>query len=251
MKLNQQDMERYARQIALPEIGVAGQKKLLGARVLVVGVGGLGSPAAYYLAAAGVGTLGLMDHDRVDISNLQRQILHGAKDVGRLKTESAAEKLRLQNPAVKLVLHAEKLTVKNGAGMVKQYDFVVDACDTLESKSVMAGCCHAARTAYSYAAISAYCAQVMTVIPGQTACYRCAFPSPVTAPKGPVQGPLGVVPGIAGTLQAAEAIKHLLSLGRPLVNEMIVFDVTDMTFQRLRVAQNKDCPLCGKRAKKV
>ena len=244
MSLNAQERERYARHLSLPEIGEAGQEKLKQSRVLIIGTGGLGSPAAYYLAAAGVGTLGLMDCDVVEMSNLQRQILHFTADLGRKKTSSAEEKLKALNPDIRIKTYPIRLTSKNAQSILCDFDFVIDATDNFSSKLVIANACHTAKKPYSHAGVSRFFGQTMTVIPGQTACYRCVFESPPKDPKIP-QGPLGAVPGVIGAIQAIEAIKYLLNLGDLLTNRLLTFDALTMRFREVPVKHNSHCKLCG------
>jgi len=244
MPLNAQQQERYARHLALPEIGEAGQEKLGKSRVLIIGTGGLGSPAAYYLAAAGIGTLGLMDSDVVELSNLQRQLLHFTPDVGRPKTESAGEKLRALNPDIHILAYPSRLTSENAPDILRDWDFIIDATDNFPSKILIADACHAAKKPYSHAGILRFFGQTMTVIPGKTACYRCVFDSPPEDPKTP-QGPLGAVPGVIGAIQATEAIKYMLQLGDLLFNRLLTFDALKMKFREVPVKRNPDCRLCA------
>lgn len=241
------EQARYARQLALPEIGPAGQARLGAGRVLVVGVGGLGSPAAYYLVAAGVGTVGLLDPDRVEPSNLQRQILHVTADVGRLKIESAAARLAALNPHVRLRPEARRLDAAGAPDLLRDYDFILDATDNFASKFAIADACHRAGKPYSHAGILRFMGQTLTVHPGRTACYRCVFEAPPAEASGAPQGPLGVVPGVIGAIQATEAIKHLLGVGAPLTDALLTYDALTMTFRRIPVRRRPDCPLCGGR----
>jgi len=245
MELNAMQRERYARHLSLPEIGEKGQKKLRKSRVLIIGTGGLGSPAAYYLAAAGISTLGLLDSDVVELSNLQRQIIHFTADLGRRKTLSAEEKLKALNPDVRIKTYSLRLTSKNAQAILRDFDFVIDATDNFSSKLVIANACHAAKKPYSHAGILRFFGQTMTVIPGQTACYRCVFESPPKDPSVP-QGPLGAVPGIIGSIQAVEAIKYLLHLGDLLTNRLLTVDALTMRFREVPVKQNPHCKLCGR-----
>jgi molybdopterin/thiamine biosynthesis adenylyltransferase len=247
MRLSEEQKQRYARHLSLPEIGEAGQKKLLVGRVLVVGAGGLGSPAAFYLAAAGVGSIGLMDADVVDLSNLQRQILHFTADVDRPKVESACDKLQALNPDSCICLYSHRLTAKNAAEILKDYDFIIDATDNFDSKFMIADVCHAAKKPYSHAGIMRFYGQTMTVHPGKTACYRCVFHEQPPASGDAPQGPLGAVPGVIGSIQATEAVKFLLGIGTPLVNALLVYDALEMSFRRIAVKRAKACPLCGKK----
>ncbi|MDD5483532.1 MAG: HesA/MoeB/ThiF family protein [Kiritimatiellae bacterium] len=246
LSLNVQERERYARHLSLPGIGADGQKKLAESRVLIVGAGGLGSPAALYLAAAGVFTIGLMDADTVEPSNLQRQILHFTDDIGRLKTESAAEKLHALNSDVRVRTYPFRLTGKNARSILGNFDFVIDATDNFPSKIMIANACHAAKKPYSHAGVAQYSGQTMTVLPGQTACYRCVFDSPPKDPRKP-QGPLGAVPGVIGAIQAAEAIKYLLDIGDLLTNRLLTFDALKMKFREVPLKRNPCCKLCASR----
>jgi molybdopterin/thiamine biosynthesis adenylyltransferase len=245
MRLTMAQRERYARQLALPEIGPDGQSRLAEGRVLVVGAGGLGSPVLFYLAAAGVGTLGIMDGDCVEASNLQRQILHATGDLGQSKAISAAETLRALNPDVDVRPMTARLTRENGAAMLAGFDFVIDATDNFESKFLIADLCHAANLPYSHAGIARFCGQTLTVLPGRSACYRCVFEAPPTVVSGPPQGPLGVVPGVIGSIQATEAIKYLLHAGALLTDRVFVYDSWQMTARCVRVTRRPDCALCG------
>ncbi|MFZ4396979.1 MAG: HesA/MoeB/ThiF family protein [Kiritimatiellia bacterium] len=245
MSLSADERERYARHLALPEIVEQGQERLRDGSVLVVGAGGLGSPAALYLAAAGVGTLGIADADVVEISNLQRQLLHHTPDVGRPKVASAVEKLQALNPHVTVRAHCERLTSANAERILADYSFVVDATDNFASKFLIADACHRAQKPYSHAGILRFLGQTMTVLPGVTACYRCVFDSPPDESSGVrPQGPLGVVPGVIGAIQATEVIKYLLGIGDPLTNTLLVYKALEMTFRRVPVKRNPECPLC-------
>ncbi len=245
MMLTREQRRRFERQVTLPEIGVRGQRRLLAGRVLVVGAGGLGSPAALYLAAAGVGTLGLVDHDVVELANLQRQVLHATADIGRLKTDSAAEKLRALQPAVKIHAIPARLTARNAPAIFRHFDFIIDAVDNARTKWLIAKVCRRLGKPCSYGGIDRYRGQTLTVHPGRSACLRCVFPALSPAAGGRDRGPLGVVPGVIGTIQAAEAIKHLLKLGAPLTNRLLMFDCLDMSFRCVPVRRNPACPWCG------
>jgi len=241
---DKEQSSRYARQLALPEIGAAGQKRLSAGRVLLIGVGGLGSPAGYYLAAAGIGTLGLADGDTLELSNLQRQIAHTTADLGRPKVESAARAFAALNPEVRINAHRLRLTAENAPGLFKEYDFVIDATDNFESKFMIAGLCHAAGKPYAHGGILKFIGQALTVIPGQTACLRCVFEELPPVNKGAPQGPLGVVPGVIGTIQATEAIKYLLGLGELLTDRLLTYDALRLAFRAVRINRNPACPLC-------
>lgn len=242
-ELSTEERERYARQLVLPEIGETGQLRLRAASVLVVGCGGLGSPAATYLASAGVGTLGLMDNDRVGLSNLQRQFLHGTSDVGRPKVESAAARLHELNPHTHLRTFAQRLGREN-SDLLAPFDFVVDATDNFASKFFIADACHAASKPYCHGGIRAFFGQVMTVLPGRSTCYRCIFERPPPASTEPVAGPLGAVSGVIGAIQAAEAIRFVLNKGKLLVDRLLTFNAATMDFRIIPVRRNRTCPLC-------
>jgi molybdopterin/thiamine biosynthesis adenylyltransferase len=248
MHLTETQIDRYSRHIMLPGVGGAGQERLLAGRVLVVGMGGLGSPAGLYLAAAGVGTIGIIDGDVVDVSNLQRQIAHATADIGRAKVESAAVKLRAINPDVTVRTYPVRLSASNAAGILDEYDFAIDATDSLASKFLVADACHFARRPYSHAGVLHFSGQTLTVRPGETACYRCLFDTPPPAGAAPScsqSGVLGVVPGILGVLQATEAIKFLLGLGELLTDRLLIYDALQAGFRTTPVRRNPECRLCG------
>jgi molybdopterin/thiamine biosynthesis adenylyltransferase len=239
------DPARYARHLALPEIGEAGQRRLAGSSVLVVGAGGLGSPTALYLAAAGVGTMGIVDHDTVDLSNLQRQILHTTASVGQEKVGSAVIRLHALDPGIRIETYPFRLTGGNARQILLDYDFVIDATDNFDSKFLIAKACHDAGKLYSHAGIREFHGQTMTVRPAETACYRCIFHED-GAPSGNIpRGPVGALPGIIGSIQAMEAIKVLLSIGTPLYNSLLTCDCLSMEFRKIPVTQDPECPFCG------
>lgn len=248
MSFTEEQIERYSRHIILPEVGGAGQQKLLNGRVLIVGAGGLGSPAALYLAAGGVGTIGIVDGDDVDLSNLQRQVIHSTSDIGQPKVYSAAAKMRAINPDVQVRTYHLRLTAENALEIVSGYDFVIDGTDNFASKFLIADACHFAGKPYSHAGILRFDGQLMTVIPGETACYRCVFhepPPPGIVPSCSQAGVLGVLAGVIGTLQATEAVKFLLGKGEMLTNSLLVYDGLAMTFRKLKLLRNPNCPICG------
>lgn len=248
MNLTETQIERYSRHLILSEVGGKGQEKLLAGKVLLVGAGGLGCPAGLYLAAAGVGTLGLMDADVVDLSNLQRQVAHATPDIGRPKVESAAEKFRAINPDVNVRTYRERLTAANAPAILGDYDFIIDGTDNFASKFLVADACHFAGKPYSHAGILRFDGQAMTVLPRQTACYRCVFTAPPPAgavPSCSTAGVLGVLAGVIGTLQAAEAIKFLLGKGELLTNRILVYNALRTTFRTVSVRKNPKCSLCG------
>lgn len=248
MPLTNDQRERYTRHLALAEVGEGGQERLGRSSVLVVGAGGLGSPVALYLTAVGVGTLGVMDNDRVQLSNLQRQILHGTAELGGRKTESARATLQNLNPDLCLEVFDIRLEPGNAGGIVEGFDFVVDATDNFESRFVLAEACHLVGTAYSHAGVMGMQGQALTVLPSVTACYRCVFPeSPDEEDLASCQtvGLLGTLPGILGTIQATEAVKYLLGIGELLTNRLLTVDARRFGFRTVPVRRNANCPLCS------
>jgi len=239
--------KRYHRNIQVPCIGVEGQKKLLSSSVLVVGAGGLGSPAAYYLVAAGIGRLGIADGDVVDLSNLQRQILHFTSDLGRPKVESAADKLSALNPDCKVVQHPFTVTAENAAQVVAQYDLVVDATDNFAARFVLNKACLEQRRPFVHAAVLSMAGRIMTILPYEGPCLRCVFREPpsLSAKTTFDLGVLGTIPAMAACLQATEAIKYLLGQGELLVNRMLIFDALAMNFTTAEVKRDPNCPDCG------
>jgi molybdopterin/thiamine biosynthesis adenylyltransferase len=248
MALTEEQIQRYSRNIILEQIGGAGQEKLLASKVLIVGAGGLGSPAALYLAAAGVGTIGLLDGDQVDLTNLQRQILHHTKDVGRRKVASAKSRIRAVNPDATVRTYDIWARADNIRDIVKGYDFVIDGADNFPAKFLINDACYFERIAFSHAGILQLEGQLMTVIPGKTACYRCVFPGPppanTVAPCGQT-GVLGVVPGVVGSLQATEAMKYLLGMGELLTDSLLTYSALTMDFRKVPAGRRAECPLCG------
>ncbi|MDO8682198.1 MAG: molybdopterin-synthase adenylyltransferase MoeB [Armatimonadota bacterium] len=248
MSLGIEDIERYSRQILLQQVGGKGQEKLLASRVLIVGAGGLGAPASMYLAAAGVGTIGLIDGDNVDLSNLQRQIVHFTDDLGSPKVDSAAEKLTAINPAVQVETYHERATAGNIMDIVRQYDFVLDGTDNFPAKFLINDACYFAGIPFSHAGILRFDGQLFTTVPGQSACYRCVFggpPPPGAVPSCSQAGVLGAMAGVIGCLQATEALKFLLGVGDLLTDRILVFDALKMSFREVKVKRNPRCPLCG------
>ena len=248
MNFTDDQITRYSRHILLPEVGGKGQKKIAQARILIVGVGGLGSPAALYLAAAGVGTLGLIDSDVVDLSNLQRQIIHHTSDVGRPKVISAKEKIETLNPDVTVVLHEDRFMARNALELVRGYSVVIDGVDNFPAKFLINDACYFAGKPLVHGGILRFDGRVSTIIPKQSACYRCVFKQP--PPPGLVAscqeaGVLGVLAGVIGTIQATEALKLILGIGRLLTDRMLDFDARRMVFREIPVKRNPQCPLCG------
>jgi molybdopterin/thiamine biosynthesis adenylyltransferase len=247
--LTEEEIRRYSRQIVLKDVGGKGQKKLKDSSVLIVGAGGLGCPAAFYLAASGIGRIGILDFDTVDLSNLQRQILHFTTDIGHSKTASAAEKLRSLNPLITVEAIDAKLEPKNARSVVKQYDFIIDGSDNFATKYIINDACIAEEKTFTIAGILKFNGQILTVIPKQTACYRCIFPSPPPlgfVPSCSQAGVFGVIPGIVGSIQAGEAIKYLLGLGRLITNGPLFIDIGNLDFQTVTILRDENCRACGK-----
>lgn len=239
---------RYARQVLIPEVGVEGQRRLAAARVLLIGAGGLGSPAALYLAAAGVGTIGVVDDDVVAESNLQRQVLHATPDVGRRKVDSAADALRALNPAVRVIGHAERLDAGSAERLIGGYAVVVDGSDNLATRYALNDAAVRARIPVVHGSVYRWEGTVTTFVPFAGPCYRCLHPvepPEELAPDCETVGVVGVLPGIVGTLQAAEALKLILGAGQTLVGRLLTIDVRDMRFEELRVPRDPSCPACG------
>jgi molybdopterin/thiamine biosynthesis adenylyltransferase len=249
MEFTDEQVTRYSRHILLPEVGGKGQKKIAQSSILIVGAGGLGSPVGLYLAAAGVGTIGLIDHDVVDLSNLQRQIFHYTPDVGRSKLESAREKIEGLNPDVRVVLHDDRFSAKNALEIIKDYAVVIDGVDNFPTKFLINDACFFGGKPLVHGGILRFDGRVFTIIPNQSACYRCVFKEP--PPPGLVAscqeaGVLGVLAGIIGTIQATEALKLVLGIGRPLTDRMLDFDLRKTAFREIRIRRNPNCALCGR-----
>lgn len=241
------DPARYARHLALTEVGPEGQQRLAEGSVLVVGAGGLGSPAALYLAAAGVGTIGLVDHDRVELSNLQRQVLFGTDEIGRGKAVTAQSRLAALNPSVRVDAHEEKLVAGNVERIFGDYDVVIDGTDRLATRYLINDACVLMGKPLVSAAIHRFEGQAMTYLPGRSPCYRCLYPeSPEDlVPNCATAGVLGVLPGVMGSLQATEAIKVLLGIGNTLAGRLLVYDALSLTFDEFRFKRRPDCAVCG------
>jgi len=241
-------LDRYSRHIILQEVGVEGQEKILQAKVLIIGVGGLGSPAALYLAAAGIGTIGIVDYDEVEISNLQRQIAHFTKDINIAKVDSAAEKMRAINPDILVRTHRANLCAANIREIIGEYDFIIDGSDNFPTKFLINDACIFANIPFSHGGILSFEGQTMTVLPGRSACYRCAFPKPPpinVVPTCSQVGVLGAIAGMLGTIQAAEALKYVLGIGEPLADALLTFDAKTMDFHKIRLKKQINCPVCG------
>ncbi|MBZ4686989.1 MAG: sulfur-carrier protein adenylyltransferase/sulfurtransferase [Clostridia bacterium] len=248
MANNISSLERYRRQVIIPEVGKAGQQKLLDAKVLVVGAGGLGSPVLYYLAAAGIGTLGIVDSDSVDITNLQRQILHRTDDLGREKVVSAKEKLNSLNPDVKIITYNLRLDRYNAKEIIGEYDIIVTAVDNFQTRYILNDACIELNKPLVEGGIRGFDGTLITIIPGKGPCYRCIFPHNVDLEKGEL-GVMGAAPGIIGSLQALEVIKLVLGIGKPLSGRMLFFDGLEGNFSEIEISRNEECPVCGKKDK--
>ncbi|HEY2388944.1 MAG TPA: molybdopterin-synthase adenylyltransferase MoeB [Candidatus Binatia bacterium] len=243
-----EQLTRYSRHFLLPEVGEAGQAKLLDAKVLLLGAGGLGSPTALYLAAAGVGTLGLVDHDVVDLSNLQRQILHTNDRIGMAKVESARIAINALNPDVRVVAHQERLSSENVMQIFKDYDIIVDGCDNFPTRYLVNDACVMLGKPNVHGSIFQFEGMASVFAPGRGPCYRCLFPEPPppgAAPSCAEAGVLGVLPGLVGCVQALETIKLILGAGRPLIGRMVHFDTLSMEVRVNRLRRDPECPMCG------
>jgi adenylyltransferase/sulfurtransferase len=247
-ELTTDDLSRYARHLILPEVGMEGQRKLKAARVLCVGTGGLGSPLALYLAATGIGTLGLVDFDVVDASNLQRQIIHSTKDIGRKKLDSAAEKLLALNPSLNVVKHETMLSSANALEILKDYDVVADGTDNFPTRYLVNDTCVLLGKPNAYGSIFRFEGQASVFATKEGPCYRCLYPEP--PPPGLVPscaegGVLGILPGLVGVIQATEVIKLILGKGSPLIGRLLLVDALSMRFRELKLRKNHECPVCG------
>jgi adenylyltransferase/sulfurtransferase len=247
-ELSNEEIARYSRHLLLPEVGVEGQKKLKAAKVLCVGTGGLGSPLALYLAAAGVGTIGLVDFDVVDSSNLQRQIIHSTASIGRPKIDSAEERLKGLNPFIEVVKFETMLTSANALEILRQFDVVADGTDNFQTRYLVNDACVLAGKPNAYGSIFRFEGQASVFATKDGPCYRCLYPEP--PPPGLVPscaegGVLGILPGLVGVIQATEAIKLILGIGEPLIGRLLLVDALNMSFRQLKLRKNPDCPVCG------
>ena len=248
MAFTNEQLERYSRHIILREIGVKGQKKLLNARVLIIGAGGLGAPAALYLAAAGVGTIGIADADVVDLSNLQRQVIHATSDIGKPKVASAKESMLAINPDITVNTYQEFIYSGNIADIVSDYDFILDGTDNFPVKFLINDACVLAGKPFCHAGIIRFNGQIMTYVPGEGPCYRCVFKNP--PPKDAVPtckqaGVIGAMAGVIGCLQAMEAIKYITGAGELLTGRLLTYDALKMSFRTIRVPQDCSCAVCS------
>ncbi|MCJ7746806.1 MAG: HesA/MoeB/ThiF family protein [Desulfobacterales bacterium] len=245
--LTPSERERYDRQIMIGEIGQEGQEKLKRSRVVIAGAGGLGSPIAIYLTAAGIGMIRMIDHDRVTLSNLNRQILHWEEDIGRKKVDSARTKLRSLNSAVEIEAIAETVTEGNVSQLVEGFDVIVDAMDNLPTRYILNRCAIQKNIPFFHGAVNGFEGRVMTIIPGETACLRCMYRGPVPQEKFPV---IGVAPAVIGIIQATEVIKHLVGIGKLLTNRLLIYDGLKVTFSEFTVDKNPNCDHCGSLVRK-
>lgn len=239
---------RYSRHITLEEVGSVGQERLLAGKVLVIGAGGLGSPVLLYLAAAGVGVIGIADPDRVELSNLQRQIAHQTRDLNRAKVLSAQEKMMAMNPDIRVHTYEIRLAAANIGEIIAGYDFVVDATDNFAAKFLINDACVLAGKPFSHGGVLRFAGQTMTILPGAAPCYRCIFPEPPPADlllPCSRDGVLGVVPGVIGVIQASEALKYLLGKGDLLTGRLLTWNALTMKFREISVRKNAACPVCG------
>ena len=249
MAFTNEQLERYSRHIILKEVGAKGQKKLLNSSVLIIGAGGLGAPAALYLAAAGVGTIGIADADEVDLSNLQRQVIHATKDIGKSKVISAKESMEAINPDVTVKTYHTFVDSENIMDLIKDYDFIIDGTDNFPAKFLINDACVMAKKPFSHAGIIRFKGQLMTYVPGEGPCYRCIFKDP--PPKDAVPtckqaGVIGAMGGVIGSLQAMEAIKYILGVGDLLTGSLLTYDALTMEFRKIKLPKHvKNCPVCG------
>lgn len=249
MALTEEQLERYSRHLILRGVGVAGQKKLLESKVLVIGAGGLGSPAIMYLAASGVGTIGIADGDEVDLSNLQRQIIHRNEAIGMPKAESAARRVREINPDVQVLIYPERVNPKNIGKLIESYDFIIDGVDNFATKFLINDACVIAKKPFCHAGIREFYGQVLTYVPGEGPCYRCIFeeiPQDGDVDSCSTAGVIGSIPGIIGSLQALEAQKYLTGAGELLTGKILTFDGLAMKFRTVEIPhKSKSCRVCG------
>lgn len=248
LTLSQPEVARYSRHLIMPEVGLEGQKRLKAASVLLIGAGGLGSPLALYLAAAGVGRLGLVDFDVVDFSNLQRQVIHHTADVGRPKLQSARERIAAINPEVQVDLYETRLTSANALSIFEPYDIIIDGTDNFPTRYLVNDACVLLKKPNVYGSIFRFDGQASVFSPGHGPCYRCLYPEP--PPPGEVPscaegGVLGILPGLVGCIQATEAVKLILGKGSPLIGRLLLYDALEMSFREFRIRRNPKCPACG------
>jgi len=245
---SEEDIKRYSRHILLPEVGGTGQKKINEAKVFLVGAGGLGAPIAYYLAAAGVGTIGIVDNDCVELSNLQRQVIHNMDDLGKNKAVSAMETIQKLNPSVKVEIFTERLSTENIFGFLEKYDIVVDGSDNFPTRYLVNDACVLSGKPLSHGSVFRFHGQVTTIVPGKGPCYRCLFrepPPPGMTASCEEAGVLGVLPGMIGLLQATEVLKLIIDKGKPLIGTLLNYEGLEMDFRKIKIRKDPNCPVCG------
>lgn len=245
---SEEEIKRYSRHILLPEVGGKGQKKINNAKVLMVGAGGLGAPVGYYLAAAGVGKIGIVDGDQVELSNLQRQIVHSTADLGKNKAVSARETLLALNPGIDVITYQERVTSENIFGILEDYEIVVDGSDNFPTRYLVNDACVLTRKPLSHGAVYRFHGQATTIVPGEGPCYRCLFrepPPPGTVASCEEAGVLGVLPGLIGLIQATEVLKLILGAGDVLKGRLLIYEALEMEFQHINVRRDSNCPVCG------
>jgi len=247
LTLTPEQVKRYSRHIIMSDVGSKGQRALMGAKALIIGAGGLGSPSAIYLSLAGVGTVGIVDFDVVELSNLQRQVLHHTADVGRPKVQSAIDNIKAYNPDVNVVVHETRLESENAMEIISQYDLVINGADNFATRYLVNDACYLLNKPLIDGSILIFDGQATVFLPGE-GCYRCLFPSP--PPPGMVPncaeaGVLGALTGLVGSIQATEALKHILGIGESLSSRLLLIDALSMTFREVRLKRNPACPLCG------
>ncbi len=248
MAFSNEQLERYSRHIILQEVGAKGQKKLMDAKVLIIGAGGLGAPAALYLAAAGVGTIGIADADEVDLSNLQRQVIHSTPDVGKAKVLSAKESMNAINPEVTVNTYQEFVDASNITDLIADYDFIIDGTDNFPAKFLINDACVLSKKPFSHAGIIRFKGQLMTYVPGAGPCYRCVFrepPPPEAVPTCRQAGVIGAIGGIIGSLQAMETVKFIIGKGDLLTGSLLTYDALKMEFRKIKLPKAKNCAVCG------
>ena len=248
MPFNEEQIERYSRHILLPEVGGKGQKRISESRILIIGAGGLGSPAALYLAAAGVGTIGIIDGDTVDISNLHRQVIHSTPDIGKSKVLSAKDKMEEINPNIKVNTYHDRFSAANGLALSQEYDIILDGTDNFPAKFLINDAAVLTGKPLIHGGILRFDGQVFTILPRKTACYRCIFkepPPPGAVPSCQEAGVLGVLAGTIGTIQATEALKLILNIGTPLTDRILTYEAKSTGFREIRIRRNPKCAVCG------